>query len=97
MPETIQEARILVERAEAEMDWVDIDKGYKISPFKSSYGGIEQRWLLVYSAQAYEREEKTLEKNLAKKAETLNKALWHLGNEVFGCRKDAESALKGRI
>ena len=97
VPETIKEASILVERPEAEMDWVDMEKGYKISPFKSSYGGIEQRWLLVYSAQAYKREQKTLEKNLAKKAETLKKALWHLGNKVFGCPKDAESALKSVI
>lgn len=97
VPETIKEASILVERPEAEMDWVDMEKGYKISPFKSSYGGIEQRWLLVYSAQAYKREQKTLEKNLAKKTETLKKALWHLGNEVFRCPKDAESALKSVI
>ena len=97
VPETIKEASILLERPEAEIDWIDMEKGYKISPFKSSYGGMEQRWLLVYSAQAYKREQKTLEKNLAKKAETLKKALWHLGNEVFGCPKDAESALKSVI
>lgn len=97
VPETIKETSILLERAEAEVDWVDMEKGYKISPFKSSYGGIEQRWLLVYSAQAYKREQKTLEKNLVKKADALEKALWHLGNEVFGCPKDAESALKSVV
>jgi transposase len=74
-----------------------MEKGYRVSPFKSSYGAIEQRWLLVYSAQAYKREQKTLEKNLDKKAERLEKALWHLGNEVFGCPKDAESALKSIV
>ena len=94
VPEIIKEASILLESPDAEVDWVDMEKGYKISPFKSSYGGVEQRWLLVYSAQAYKREQKTLEKNLAKKAEALEKALWHLGNEVFGCPKDAESVLK---
>lgn len=36
VPETIKEARILLERAEAEVSWVDMEKGYKISPFKSS-------------------------------------------------------------
>jgi hypothetical protein len=38
-----------------------------------------------------------LEKNLNKKADVLGKALWHLGNEVFGCPKDAESALKAIV
>lgn len=84
----------LRERPETNINWVDMEKGYKISPVKSSYGGLEQRWILVYSAQAYKREQKTLEKNLLKKADALEKTLWHLGNNIFGCRKDAESALK---
>ena len=79
-PETIKEARALVEKPETTIDWVEMERGYKISPFKSSYGQIEQRWLLVYSAQAYKREQKTLEKGLNRKAEGLKKALWHLGN-----------------
>jgi transposase len=97
VPETIKETTILLEKSETEINWVDMEKGYKVSPFKSSYGEIEQRWLLVYSAQAYKREQKTLEKNLDKKADSLEKALWHLGNEVFGCPKDAESALKSVV
>ena len=97
VPETIKETTILLEKPETEVNWVDMEKGYRVSPFKSSYGAIEQRWLLVYSAQAYKREQKTLEKNLDKKAERLEKALWHLGNEVFGCPKDAESALKSIV
>lgn len=94
VPETIKEASILLERPETNINWVDMEKGYKISPVKSSYGGLEQRWILVYSAQAYKREQKTLEKNLLKEADALEKTLWHLGNNIFGCRKDAESALK---
>ena len=97
VPETIKEASILLERSETEVNWVDMEKGYKISPFKSSYGEVAQRWILVYSEQAYKREQKTLEKNLVKKTEALEKALWHLGNEIFGCPKDAESALKSVV
>ena len=50
-----------------------------------------QRWLLVYSEQAYVREKKTLERNLEKKEGLLKKEIWHLGNKEFGCIKDAES------
>lgn len=94
VPETIKAAKILLERPETDVNWIEMEKGYKVSTFQSGYGGIEQRWLLVYSAQAYKREQKTLEKNLKKKADALEKALWHIGNEVFGCQKDAESALR---
>ena len=77
-----------------EIEWKELEKGYKVSPFVSHYGGIEQRWLLVYSEQAYEREKKTLEKKLNKKDEMLKALLWHLGNEIFDCEKDAKVALK---
>jgi hypothetical protein len=49
--------------------------------------------LLVYSEQAYQREKKTLEKNLRNKEDVLTKAIWHLGNELFDSDKAALSAL----
>ena len=95
VPETIKEAKELVEKSDQEINWKVLEKGYKIAPFYSNYGGLKQRWLLVYSEQAYERERKTLEKSLAAKDEVLRKQLWHLGNELFTCKEDARSALKG--
>ena len=53
---------------------------------------MKQRWLLVYSQQAYEREKKTFEKKLKKQGDALNKALWHLGNQTFACETDASMA-----
>ena len=70
------------------------DNGYRISSFDSSYGGIKQRWLLVFSEQAYNREKKTLEKKIIKEAEKLKQALWHLNNQVFHCEKDALKAFE---
>ena len=94
VPETIQSAKALVQKPEAEIAWSESEKGYWLSSFESRYGDVEQRWLLVYSEQAYAREKATLEKKLAKYDEQLKKALWHLGNQVFGCETDAEKALK---
>jgi transposase len=93
VPETIKEAKALIVRPEEEMEWKVLDKGYKVSAHISHYGGVEQRWLLIYSAQAYQREKKTLEKKLTKKESELSKILWHLGNELFACEKDALAAL----
>ena len=94
VPETIKEARMLVEEPENSIEWIACEKGYKIAPYSSNYGDIEQRWLLIYSAKAYEREKATFEKKLNKEDEALKKALWHLGNEIFSCEKDAEKKAK---
>ncbi len=93
VPETIKEARDLSECPENMIAWKLHRKGYKTASFESFYGDIKQRWLLVYSQQAYDREKKTFEKKLKKKEEALSKALWHLSNQSFACEKDAEKEI----
>jgi transposase len=94
VPETIGEARELLDRSSKDIEWQSHEKGYKTATFTSNYGAIEQRWLLVYSKQAYEREKKTLEKKLEKQEVILHKELWHIGNEKFNCKEDAIKSLK---
>lgn len=90
VPETVAEAKALSSKAETEIVWNMSEKGYRHSSFRSNHGDIDQRWLLVYSEQAYARESKTLQRNLGKKEAILKKELWHLENQVFGCVEDAE-------
>jgi transposase len=89
VPETIKEARELVEKPDQEITWIDREKGYKTALFYSNYGDVKQRWLLVYSDQSYRREEKTFTKKLEKQETELKKILWHLSNEIFACESDA--------
>jgi transposase len=94
VPENIKEAKKLVQVPMEDVTWVEQEKGYKTSTFVSNYGDIEQRWLLVFSEQAYKREKKTFDKKLLKQEEELKKELWHLGCQEFQCEEDARSALK---
>ncbi len=94
VPETIKEAKSLLEKADDEITWTPQEKGYKTCSCVSHYGGIEQRWLLVFSEQAYQREKKTLEKKLKAEDQKLKQQLWHLGNEEFACEGDALRALR---
>jgi transposase len=94
VPETIAEAKNLVEQEDKEISWVEREGGYRTAEYKSVYGGIEQRWLLVFSEQAYERERKTLEKKLKREEEELKQTLWHFGNREFHCEQDAHKAFK---
>jgi transposase len=90
VPETVKEARTLVSKADGEIAWQEGGNGYKHATYVSHHGGMKQRWLLVYSEEAHAREKKTLERNLEKKEAALRKVIWHLGNEIFACERDAE-------
>jgi len=94
VPETLTESKRLLEKKDEEINWKEHAGGYKTASFFSNYGGVKQRWLLVFSQKAYDREKKTLEKGLEKKEVELKKALWHLENELFQCEQDAKSALE---
>jgi transposase len=94
VPETITEARNLTEKKDEEIAWVEREGGYKTAGYESAYGGIEQRWLLVFSEQAYQREKKTLEKKLEREEKKLQKALWHFENQEFHCEQDGFKALE---
>jgi len=91
VPETINEAKELLERiSKDEMIKTDIE-GYFFKDFSGSYGGVDQKWLIVFSEKAYERELKTMNKNIDKEMDKVKTELWHLGNEEFNCPEDGLS------
>lgn len=90
VPETIREAKDLTQKIDNELSWKQLPGGYKYHSTTSKFGEIEQRWLLVFSEAAYERESATLEKRIEKEKKAMEKALWHLSNEAFACEADAK-------
>ncbi len=94
VPETIKEAKELVEQPSAGVEWLELESGYKIAAYKSSYGEVAQRWLLVFSPEAHNREMETLNKNLEKECKAMEKALWHLSSEEFACEADCQKRFK---
>jgi transposase len=97
VPESIGEAKALLRRPDEVFSWKEQENGYRISPLKSHYGGVEQRWLMVHSEQAFSRESKTLDKNIAREKEDIEKALWHLSNQHFKCETDARQAAQKTV
>ena len=67
----------------------ELATGYFGKEIDSEYGGVKQRWLIVYSEKAYIREKKTLAKQLAKAEEAATKELKKLKSQEFSCEKDA--------
>lgn len=95
VPETIKEAKFLLEEtARNEMTPVEDLEGYSLKTSESTYGEVGQRWIVVFSEKAYEREEKTFEK---KRKETRKKAeneLKKLGKLEFACEEDGQKAVE---
>lgn len=69
-----------------------IGEGYFAKEEFSNYSNVAQRWIVIFSQAAYERECRTLKKNVLKGSEKEQKEIWHLTNREFSCRKDAEKA-----
>jgi transposase len=92
VPETIKEAREAITTVNKEEMEESGLPGYRIREIASEYAGVKQRWLVVYSQQAYAREYETMVKNIRRENEKMGKELWHLENRPFACEADALKA-----
>ena len=92
VPENMNISKELLLRTD--ITWTDLSDGYKMYPIDKEYGKVQQRWVLIYSEQAYIKEIATLDKNISKELEETNKNIWHIGNSLFGCKKDIDRQIK---
>jgi transposase len=93
VPETISEAKSRIQEAEIE-SMEPLTDGYRAEECRSDYGETEQRWLVVYSEEAEERAQETVEDQVQREHEEEAKAFSKLTEREFACREDAEQALE---
>ena len=93
VPLTIHEAQALIHQDTAQLQALPCTlKDYKLWEMRSTYGGVEQRWILVESqtrkaqTSGWETDLKRIETDLKRRAKQLQK-------QVFACRPDALEAL----
>lgn len=94
VPAQLKEVRALLKVSADEFPWQLFDENYKAITQVVTVYGIQQRWLLIESKHAQKRELETFQRRLDKKSDELSKELWHLGNQQFQCKSDAEKAIK---
>ncbi len=93
VPEKLKEAKRWIQQPEDAFTWRSLDKGYRMTVLtEAKYGEVEQRWIMIFSQQAFTRETKTLKRRIEKELILYNKSLWHLSNEIFKCEHDALTA-----
>lgn len=84
-----------VKQAYRYIDSSDMEKlaeGYWGSEICSTYGGVQQRWLIVYSEKAHVREERSLNKRISKAEKKTLRELKKLKSIKFSCEQDARVA-----
>ena len=92
IPEKIKAASALICSVSQE-NMEELSAGYKGIERCSTYGKTRQRWLLIYSEQAYAREKITLERQIKKEFELKTKELKKFRAKTFDCECDAKSSL----
>ena len=60
----------------------------------TTYAGISQRWIVIYSPESRHRATKTINKNWLQQTTALYKSFQKLCGQNFSCQEDAEKALK---
>jgi len=92
VPETLAEAKRLKRETTLQM-MAELSDGYAYREVSSNYGGVAQRWLVIYSPKAAQREEKTLQRRVEKEKKAVRQAWRKLQSQTFNCYEDAEAAL----
>lgn len=90
VPEMLGECQEAIERGRQGME--PLCKGYSSRRHTSKYGGVEQRWLVVWSEAAYEREVKSARRKWLDSSQKELSAMERLMKEKFGCEQDALKA-----
>lgn len=94
VPETMNDAKSLIIATDKNDMSACKQEGYRYKEYPNLYGGVKQKWVVVYSQQAYDREEKTVKKNIKKERVKIEKEVWHFGNADFKCKEDGLYALE---
>lgn len=94
VPETLSDAKEIIRTSDLSIMTKTAMDGYYLFSTRAEYGDVRQRWIVVFSEKAYNREMKTLEKRINNEKEKVQKELWHFSNKEFSCEEDGLKVLE---
>jgi transposase len=92
VPATLREAQAVLAQADPQT-MAPLPEGYRSRVVPSSYGGIEQRWVLIHSEPRQPQAQRTVDKQWLKQSTHEVKAFKTLCRTAFACEADAQQAL----
>jgi len=93
VPATLNSSKDLL-YVDATLTPSEMDKRYSFYETYVTYGGIEQKWVLIRSEHMLARQEKSFQKRLIREEERARKELRKLQSNYYFCEDDARKALQ---
>jgi transposase len=92
VPATLSETQAALAQVDPQA-LASLQEGYRYHELTSTYGGIEQRWVLIYSESRQPQAQRTVDRQLRQQSDQEVKALKKLCSSAFACEADARQAL----
>jgi len=92
VPATLSNAQAVLGQADPQT-MTPLADGYRYHVVPSTYGGVEQRWVLIYSAQRHPHAQHTVQKQLLKQGDKEVNTFKKLCRTTFACEADAQQAV----
>lgn len=92
VPATVREAQVALAQADPS-SMAPLQEGYRYHELTSSYGGVEQRWVLIYAEARQPQAQRATDKQLRQQTDKEVKAFMTLCRTTFACEADARQAL----
>jgi transposase len=92
VPATLSEAQAALAQADPQA-MAALQEGYRYHELTSTYGGVEQRWVLLYSEPRRVPAQRTIDKQLRTQSAQEVKAFKTFCRTTFACEADARQAL----
>jgi transposase len=92
VPATLSEAQAVLAQAHPQT-MTPLTEGYRYRVVPSSYGAVEQRWVLIHSEPRQPQAQRTVDKQWRKQSADEVKAFKTLCRTAFACEADAQQAL----
>ena len=92
VPATLREAQAVLAQADPQT-MAPLREGYRFRVVPSTYGGVAQRWVLLYSEQRQPHAQRAVDKQWRKHSAEEVQAFKSLCRTAFACEADAQQAL----
>ena len=94
VPSNILQAKQLLKSRDEKLNWLNLGEEYNYHVAESNYGNVQQRWVLIFSKQAYKREISTLTNNITKEFTAQEKVWKNISKKLFINKVEAEIQIK---
>jgi transposase len=92
VPAPLTEAQEVLAQAQPE-SMPSLAEGYRYAVVASRYGGVAQRWVLIYSEHRQPQAQRTVDKQWRRQSDREVQAFKRLCRTAFACEADAQQAL----